>query len=57
MSDQVSRAAVAAPEVLADHSEGMSYLERTPRRLVTLWLPLLLIIFVLLFPFYWMALT
>ncbi len=40
-----------------DHSEGMSYLERTPRRLVTLWLPLLLIIFVLLFPFYWMALT
>jgi ABC-type sugar transport system permease subunit len=40
------------------HSEGMSYLEtcaRKPRD--GLWLPLFLIIFVLLFPFYWMALT
>jgi multiple sugar transport system permease protein len=25
---------------LADHSEGMSYLERLPRRLITLYLPL-----------------
>ena len=40
-----------------DHSEGMDYLEKTPGRLLTIWLPLLLIIFVLLFPFYWMALT
>jgi multiple sugar transport system permease protein len=37
--------------------EGMAYLERLPQRLVTLYLPLLLIIVVLLFPFYWMALT
>src|SRR5207237_552838 len=42
---------------LADHSEGMSYLERLPRRLVTLYLPLSIILIVLLFPFYWMALT
>src|SRR5205823_12549083 len=42
---------------LADHSEGMSYLERLPRRLVTLYLPLSIILVVLLFPFYWMALT
>src|SRR5881275_3069144 len=42
---------------LADHSEGMSYLERLPRRLVTLYLPLTIILIVLLFPFYWMALT
>src|SRR5688572_5138395 len=41
----------------ADHSEGMSYLETLPRRLVTLYLPLGLILLVLLFPFYWMALT
>jgi multiple sugar transport system permease protein len=41
----------------ADHSEGMSYLQSLPRRLVTLYLPLSVILFVLLFPFYWMALT
>src|SRR6476620_6756585 len=41
----------------ADHHEGMSYLETLPRRLVTLYLPLSIILFVLLFPFYWMALT
>ena len=35
----------------------MSYLERLPRRLVTLYLPLSIILIVLLFPFYWMALT
>src|SRR5215510_2599284 len=43
--------------VTADHTEGMSYLQTLPRRLVTLYLPLSLIVFVLLFPFYWMALT
>jgi multiple sugar transport system permease protein len=41
----------------ADHLEGMSYLETLPRRLVTLYLPLGIILLVLLFPFYWMALT
>src|SRR6202521_2754082 len=40
-----------------DHSEGMSYLETLPRRLVSLYLPLGTIMLVLLFPFYWMALT
>jgi multiple sugar transport system permease protein len=40
-----------------DDSEGMSYLESLPRRLVTLYLPLFVILVVLLFPFYWMALT
>ena len=40
-----------------DHSEGMSYLNSLPRRLVTLYLPLSIIVIVLLFPFYWMALT
>ena len=35
----------------------MSYLQQLPRRLVTLYLPLSIILLVLLFPFYWMALT
>jgi len=42
---------------IADHSEGMSYLETLPRRLVTVYLPLSIIMLVLLFPFYWMLLT
>ena len=41
----------------ADSAEGMSYLESLPSRLVTLYLPLFIILMVLLFPFYWMALT
>ena len=42
---------------VADHSEGMAYLERLPRRVVTTYVPLFLILIVLLFPFYWMVLT
>jgi multiple sugar transport system permease protein len=41
----------------SDDSDGMSYLESLPRRVVTLYLPLFVILVVLLFPFYWMALT
>ena len=40
-----------------DASEGMDYLESLPRRLVTLYLPLGVFLFVLLFPFYWMTTT
>ena len=40
-----------------DDSGGMDYLESIPRRLVTLYLPLGIFVFVLLFPFYWMAIT
>jgi multiple sugar transport system permease protein len=42
---------------LSDHSEGMAYLDTTSRKMVTVYLPLFLIIVVLIFPFYWMALT
>ena len=42
---------------VTDDSEGMSYLESLPRRVVTLYIPLGLILIVLLFPFYWMVLT
>ena len=41
----------------SDDTEGMNYLESLPRRLVTLYLPLFIILVVLLFPFYWMGLT
>lgn len=41
----------------ADHREGMGYLETIPYRVVTLWVPLIVFLIVLLFPFYWMALT
>jgi multiple sugar transport system permease protein len=36
---------------------GMEYLETVPRRVVTVYLPLGAFLFVLLFPFYWMAAT
>jgi multiple sugar transport system permease protein len=38
-------------------TEGMGYLESIPRRVVTLYMPLGVFLFVLLFPFYWMAMT
>jgi multiple sugar transport system permease protein len=51
--------AVITPTEVArtDKAEGLSYLDSLPRRLVTLYLPLGIILLVLLFPFYWMALT
>jgi multiple sugar transport system permease protein len=45
------------PADLVDDAEGMSYLNRLPRRIVTIYLPLAIFVFVLLFPFYWMAIT
>jgi multiple sugar transport system permease protein len=43
--------------VVGDHSDGMGYLETLPRRVVTTYIPLGIIVVLLLFPFYWMALT
>src|SRR5262249_28279826 len=51
------KAVLTASTPTTDHTDGMSYLESLPRRLVTLYLPLTVIMVVLLFPFYWMALT
>ena len=36
---------------------GMGYFETTASKLITLWLPLAAFLFILLFPFYWMAVT
>ena len=38
-------------------TQGMNYLQSLPRRVVTVYLPLLIFVFVLLFPFYWMVIT
>ncbi|MBO0664244.1 carbohydrate ABC transporter permease [Jiella sp. MQZ9-1] len=48
---------VATHQEVHDDVEGMSQFTSIPRRIVAVWLPLLVFIFVLLFPFYWMAIT
>src|SRR5690606_17746284 len=55
MSASTQTAPVREP--LVGDEGGMGYLERLPRRLVTVYLPLFVFLFVLLFPFYWMAIT
>jgi multiple sugar transport system permease protein len=49
--------AVQYVETKAGDEGGMKYLNRLPRRFVTIYLPLFVFVFVLLFPFYWMAVT
>jgi len=46
----------AATATITDTS-GMGFLETRMRRTVTVYVPLLIFVFVLLFPFYWMAIT
>jgi multiple sugar transport system permease protein len=48
---------VASASNEAVDSRGMSYLVSTPRRIATVYLPLGVFLVVLLFPFYWMAMT
>jgi len=43
--------------VLRDDSEGMEQFNTLPRRILVVYLPLTVFVFVLLFPFYWMAIT
>ena len=38
-------------------TQGMDFLQSVPRRVVTVYIPLGIFVFVLLFPFYWMAIT
>ncbi|MSQ65207.1 MAG: carbohydrate ABC transporter permease [Limnohabitans sp.] len=40
-----------------DESQGMSYLDTVRSRWVTVYIPLAIFVFVLLFPFYWMVIT
>ena len=52
----MSTPATTAPPPGADR-QGMEYLNTRTRRIVTVYLPLGAFLFVLLFPFYWMAVT
>jgi multiple sugar transport system permease protein len=54
---KILHAPPSAAVPLTDTSEGMRYLEHLPRKVVTVYLPLGIIILVLLFPFYWMTIT
>jgi multiple sugar transport system permease protein len=54
MSSSTTTAAKA--DARAD-TVGMSFLDSVPRKLVTVYLPLIIFVIVLLFPFYWMAIT
>lgn len=47
----------ATASVEATDSSGMAFLETRSRRFATVYLPLLVFLFVLLFPFYWMGIT
>ena len=55
MSVAEQREVPATPETT--DSQGMKYLESAPRRWLTIYLPLSIFLFVLLFPFYWMTIT
>ena len=51
MTDAAARRAGAADQ------GGMGYLESLPRKVVVVYIPLAIFLFVLLFPFYWMTVT
>jgi multiple sugar transport system permease protein len=58
MSDVVAEANAPLPSKAAtSDSVGMGYLETPSRKFVTIYLPLIGFLVVLLFPFYWMAIT
>ena len=44
-------------EIDKSGAQGMDYLQSLPRRWVTMYIPIVLFVIVLLFPFYWMAIT
>ena len=57
MSNATSQATVEQPAVTeADGPQVLSWESKT-RRIVTIYIPLIIFLIVLLFPFYWMAIT
>jgi multiple sugar transport system permease protein len=56
LEDQAD-AAASATVAKGHDSQGMDYLQSLPRRWVTVYIPLAVFVVVLLFPFYWMAIT
>jgi len=47
----------AAKRPAAEVTDGMAYLETLPRKVVVVYIPLAIFLFMLLFPFYWMTIT
>lgn len=47
----------AAKRPAAEVADGMAYLETLPRKVVVVYIPLAIFLFMLLFPFYWMTIT
>ena len=47
----------AKVEIDKSGAQGMDYLQSLPRRWVTMYIPIVLFVIVLLFPFYWMIVT
>ena len=56
MSAQIERKPMSPTKDTSD-TVGMSFLDSRRRKLVTIYLPLCIFLFVLLFPFYWMGIT
>ena len=63
MSEEVTAAAqardavLAAPRAVKDDDDALLSWQSRPQRLLTVYLPMALFVFVLLFPFYWMTVT
>jgi multiple sugar transport system permease protein len=53
----MTKASTAVAAQATTDSTGMNYLNTLPRRVVTVYIPLAIFVFVLLFPFYWMGVT
>ena len=56
MSAQTERKPTSSVKDTSD-TVGMSFLDSRRRKLITIYLPLVIFLFVLLFPFYWMGIT
>jgi multiple sugar transport system permease protein len=57
MSQSIKRSLGDTKKPEKQESQGMDYLQSLPRRWVTIYIPLGILVFILLFPFYWMAMT
>jgi len=53
----MTEAVVKLKRPAAEAGDSMAYLETLPRKVVVVYIPLAIFIFVLLFPFYWMTVT
>ena len=57
MTQSIKRSLGGTKKRDQQESQGMDYLQSLPRRWVTIYIPLGILVFILLFPFYWMAMT